>query len=246
MNEEQKSKTCFVICPIGAEGSAVRKRSDDVLNHIIAPAVTKCGYEKLVRGDEIDESGNITSQVIRRLIDDDLVVADLSGHNANVFYELAIRHAAKKPVVLIMERLDKHENIPFDVAQDRVIHFSMASESILDSVAECRQRIIEQIKFIEQEPDKIDSPVSSAMVTMLLQESSDTQDQHFGQLFEMLEEMRSTIKMQACMPSFALFAPLTDKVRKRIIELVDEDEELWDTIEEMINDANADAILSNP
>ena len=232
MSKEHKTKTCFVICPIGAKESPVRKRSDDVLNHIIAPAVKECGYENPVRGDAIDESGNITSQVIRRVIDDDLVVADLTQHNANVFYELAIRHAARKPVVLIMEPLDNYENIPFDVAQDRVIYFSMAAECILDSVAECKQRMIDQIKSIEHEPDKIDSPISSAIATKLLQESSDTQDQHFGQIFEILEDIRSKTKGKARMPDLTLVAPLTDAVRTRIIELLEEDDELSETVEQ--------------
>lgn len=245
MSKEQKSKTCFVICPIGTEGSAVRKRSDDVLKHIIAPAVTECGYEKLVRGDEIEESGNITSQIIRRVINDDLVVADLSRHNANVFYELAIRHAARKPIVLIMERLANYKKVPFDVAQDRVIYFSMASENLLDSVASCRQHIVKQINSIEKAPDKIDSPVSSAMAAKLLLESGDSQEQVSGQVLDMIMEIRSMLRSQASMPDFTLSAPLTDKMRERIIELVDEDDELRETIEEnfivaMAQDAQMD------
>jgi len=85
-------KSCFVIAPIGQEESETRNRSDLVLKHIIKPAAEECGY-KAVRADEISEPGIITTQVIQRLIDDDLVIADLTERNPNVFYELAIRHA---------------------------------------------------------------------------------------------------------------------------------------------------------
>ena len=91
-------KICFVIAPIDAEGSETRRRSDQVLNHIISPAAEECGYET-IRADNISEPGIITSQIIQHLLEDSLVIADLTGRNPNVFYELAIRHAIKKSVV---------------------------------------------------------------------------------------------------------------------------------------------------
>src|ERR1051326_702264 len=78
-------KRCFVISPIGERGSQTRKRSDKVLNQIIRPAVKECGY-KVFRADEIDQPGLITSQVVRHIIEDALIVADLTERNANVFY----------------------------------------------------------------------------------------------------------------------------------------------------------------
>jgi len=56
-------KVCFVIAPIGDADSDTRKRSDQVLKHVIRPAVTGCGYVA-IRADEIDKPGLITSQVI--------------------------------------------------------------------------------------------------------------------------------------------------------------------------------------
>lgn len=92
------SKICFVVAPIGEPDSDARKRSDQVLRHIICPAVQPLGYEP-VRADQISEPGIITTQIIQHIIDDPLVVADLSGWNPNVFYELALRHALRKPYV---------------------------------------------------------------------------------------------------------------------------------------------------
>jgi len=66
-----------------------------------------------MRADELAEPGIITSQVIQHIVDDQLVIADLTERNPNVFYELALRHALRKPVVQIIHR---GEAIPFDVA----------------------------------------------------------------------------------------------------------------------------------
>jgi hypothetical protein len=79
--------------------------------------VAECGFDTL-RADQISEPGLITPQVIRHVINDPLAIADLSGPNPNVFYELAIRHAIGKPLVQIIQ---KDEKIPFDVMGMRTI-----------------------------------------------------------------------------------------------------------------------------
>ncbi|MBN2209187.1 MAG: hypothetical protein JW759_07815 [Candidatus Coatesbacteria bacterium] len=97
------AKVCFVIAPIGDPDSDVRKRSDQVVKHVIHPALKPLGYEA-VRADQISEPGMITTQIIQHIIDDALLIADLSGRNPNVFYELAIRHALRKPYMQLIQR----------------------------------------------------------------------------------------------------------------------------------------------
>ena len=92
MATEPEKKTCFVISPIGEPESDTRKRADKILKYVIDPSVERRGY-KAVRADHISEPGMITSQVIQHIVDDDLVIADLTDRNPNVFYELALRHA---------------------------------------------------------------------------------------------------------------------------------------------------------
>src|SRR3954453_18320013 len=96
-----KSKTCFVISPIGAADSPQRKRADIVLKHIFKHALEPLGYA-VVRADEISQPGSITLQVLERVLESDLVIADLTDHNPNVFYELAVRHASQKPVIHVI------------------------------------------------------------------------------------------------------------------------------------------------
>src|SRR5688572_13315379 len=90
------TKSCFVISPIGEVGSEVRARADQILKYVIQPAVKVFGYVA-IRADAMPEPGLITTQIIDRIINDDLVVADLTGKNPNVYYELALRHAIRKP-----------------------------------------------------------------------------------------------------------------------------------------------------
>ncbi|HJS89828.1 MAG TPA: hypothetical protein VJ738_07665 [Steroidobacteraceae bacterium] len=108
-------KICFYVTPIGDEGSELRKHSDLFLSSLIEPALEGFGLE-VIRADKIGQPGMITSQILEHLLRARLVIADLSHHNPNVFYELAIRHFAKLPVVQIIRKADK---LPFDVNQVR-------------------------------------------------------------------------------------------------------------------------------
>jgi len=177
-------KTCFVIAPIGDSDSDVRKRSDQVLKHVISPAVEKCGY-KAIRADQISEPGMITSQVIQHIIDDPFVVADLTGRNPNVFYELAIRHALRKPLVQLIK---KGEQIPFDVAGTRTIH---VDHHDLDSVEEAKEEIVRQIQALERNSSDIETPISVSLDLQLLKQSDNPEERSLGDLLAAISEVRT-------------------------------------------------------
>lgn len=141
-------QNCFVIAPIGPQDSKDRKRSNQVLEHIIKPAAKRCGY-RTVRADKILKPGNVLFQIVQRLRDDPLVIADLTGGNPNVFYELAIRHVVGKPVIPIIQ---VGEPIPFDIVQSRTIQFDYKD---VDSVVDCRERLVESIRAVEKEPTNV-------------------------------------------------------------------------------------------
>lgn len=185
--DEDTPKTCFVIAPIGKEGSDTRIRSDQILNHIIEPAVSALGYDVL-RADQISEPGIITTQIIQHIVEDQLVIADLTGRNPNVFYELAIRHAIKQPVVQI---IDSSEQIPFDVAATRTIHVDHRD---LDSVALTKTEIVKQIHKLEENPTDVDSPISIALELQLLRRSDDPLEKRYAEIIFMLQELRKNIE----------------------------------------------------
>jgi hypothetical protein len=111
------SKICFYISPIGDEGTEIRKHADLFLGSLVEPALKDFGLE-VVRADRIGEPGMITSQVIEHIMRARLVIVDMSYHNPNVFYEMALRHACKLPIVQITRKQDK---LPFDINQMRTV-----------------------------------------------------------------------------------------------------------------------------
>jgi hypothetical protein len=184
-------KICFVIAPIGDPDSETRKRSDQVLKHVIRPAAKSCGY-KAIRADEIDKPGLITSQVIQHVVTDELVVADLTERNPNVFYELAIRHAIRKPLVQIIR---KGEPIPFDVAGTRTIYIDHKD---LDSVEASKNEIVEQIRALEKDPIDIETPISVSLDLQLLRQSEKPEERSLADIMSALADLRaSQSKMEA-------------------------------------------------
>ena len=114
-------KRCFVIAPIEEEGSEARDHSDKVLKHLVKKTLEPGPFNyNVLRADQDERPGTITSQVIKNIMDGDLVVADLTGRNANVFYELTMCHVWQKPTIHLCRA---GETLPFDVGQLRVIFF---------------------------------------------------------------------------------------------------------------------------
>jgi hypothetical protein len=180
--KEDDKKVAFVISPMGDPGSEVRKRADAILKYVIEPPLIECSY-KAVRADKISEPGIITSQIITHIMNDPLVVADLTGHNPNVFYELAVRHAIKKPVVQLIQ---KGERIPFDVSTTRTIQIDHQD---LQSVDEAKQELVKQIQAVEKDPSKVDSPISIAVDLQLLKQSEDPQRKALVEMRAMMQQI---------------------------------------------------------
>ncbi|MFC9293390.1 hypothetical protein ACFTWH_20070 [Streptomyces sp. NPDC057011] len=117
--------SCFVITPIGNEhaeqGSLEREAYEHslrIFEEVVLPACSRYGVTP-VRSDGIAEAGEITDQICRHVLQDDLVIADVGGGNPNVMYELGLRHATGKPVIHIGE----HGRLPFDISPIRTIQF---------------------------------------------------------------------------------------------------------------------------
>ena len=181
-----QGKICFIIAPIGEEGSDIRQRSDQILKHIITPAAKECGFEP-IRADQISEPGIITSQIIQHLLDDPLVIADLTGHNPNVFYELAIRHAIRKPCIQLIR---KGEKIPFDIAQSRSIQLDHTD---LDSVVNCKDEMIKQIRSLQNNPFDIDTPISVAIDIKFLRQSDNPLEKSSAEILSALQNLANKI-----------------------------------------------------
>jgi hypothetical protein len=124
--------------------------ADKVFKFIIAPAVGS--RYKPIRGDKISQPGMITTQVLQNVIDSELVIADLTDGNPNVYYELAVRHSFDKPSIQLIK---KGQQIPFNVHGLRTIEYALDAQDVADAVKELRN----QIKSIESGV-KMDTPIS--------------------------------------------------------------------------------------
>ena len=179
-------KICFVISPIGSDESETRKRSDQVLNHIIKPAAESCEYT-VRRADHISTPGSITNQLILDVINADLVIADLTGLNPNVMYELGIRHAARVPTIHIIEN---GQRLPFDLSTHRTIFLN---HNDLDSADNARRSIVSQIEDVHDNPTGWDNPVTVALNVSELHGSDQIQDRTLAEIVEELQEIRSIV-----------------------------------------------------
>lgn len=93
----------------------------DVYEKLIRDTLEEMGFS-VDRADDIHASGNIVRRVVRKIQAAQLIVADLSQSNANVYYELGIAHSLDKPTILLTQ--DELDTLPFDLRNDRVIRYS--------------------------------------------------------------------------------------------------------------------------
>jgi nucleoside 2-deoxyribosyltransferase len=152
-------RLCFVIMPIGS-GDAYEVYLNRYTN-IIKPAVE--GYLKggsrvfdAVRADFITKTGSINKSVIQHIYNADLVIADLTDLNPNVFYELGVRHALRNGTILVA--LDGTK-LPFDVGDLRSVFYKDRVGAEKEAVPEI-QRLIRALAEAES-PD--DSPVFAVL-----------------------------------------------------------------------------------
>ncbi|MCB1884698.1 MAG: hypothetical protein KDG89_12015 [Geminicoccaceae bacterium] len=158
---------CFVIGPIGQEGSPERRHADMLLNLVIKEVLEKDPFSYcVVRADEVAEPGSITSHVIRDVMQSPLACADLTFLNPNVFYELGIRHAAKMPTIHLAQ---EGTNLPFDSINQRTI---FADFNSWEGIKAARKKLKEFVETTKQIDYKIINPVVESQAIYALSQSN--------------------------------------------------------------------------
>jgi hypothetical protein len=150
--------TCFYISPIGEDDSEHRHHADLFLGSLVEPALEEF-HLKVVRADKIGKPGMITAQILEYIFKSKLVIADLSYHNPNVFYELSLRHVCRLPTVQIIRKCDK---IPFDLDQFRTVKIDTTDIfTMVPNLQTYKTEIAAQVRMALKDPDSVDNPVST-------------------------------------------------------------------------------------
>ncbi|WP_312915466.1 hypothetical protein [Stenotrophomonas sp.] len=130
-----KKLRAFVIGPIGdrdaevgSEAKGAYEDAIEVFEYIISPACDAVDVEPF-RADHISRTGEINEQIFRQLRDAPIVIADLTGANPNVMYELGLRHTTGKLTVQIGEK----ERLPFDISSIRTILFKRTEAGLISA-----------------------------------------------------------------------------------------------------------------
>lgn len=179
---------CFFITPIGTEGSTERKRADGLLDAVVKPSADELGLTA-IRADRIEEGGHITLQVLEHCANAKTAVADLTGRNLNVYYEVGIRHALRQPVVLLADESERG-HLPFDLLQQRTIFYT----NDMVGAAACRTSLTEQLR--RALGGHVDSPVQAAANLHAFQQG-DAVERTLAELITKVEELPAVLGREA-------------------------------------------------
>ncbi len=148
---------CFVLMPFGRKTDATGRTTDfdAVYREIIAPAVQEAGLDP-IRADEEKVGGAIHKPMFERLMLCDYAVADITGANPNVYYELGIRHAMRPSSTVIL--FAEGTTLPFDIALLRGIAYRTGENGAPLDPKSCASRVTAQLGAARENPHD-DSPL---------------------------------------------------------------------------------------
>ena len=172
-------KICFIVTAIGESGTETRDRADEVFSYLIAPVCEELGY-KPVRVDQVDAVDNINETIINYLKTAPMVVADMTGHNPNAFYELGFRQALELPLVPIIQIGNK---LPFDVISQRTVFYNLSVGKIEQSKRELKAKM----KSFEN----FEMPESRIERSLTLDDLNDNLTKKLNKILNLLEKQQS-------------------------------------------------------
>ena len=178
---------CFVIGPIGKDGSTERKHSDLLLNAVIKQVLQQDEFGYAVkRADEDADPGMIGDRVISDIINAELVVADLTDLNPNAFYELGIRHATERPTIHVAK---SGTALPFDTIAHRTIFVDLTDWHSIESA---RARLAKSARAIKAPSYKVSNPITQANASFKMRQSDDPRDRVLLNIQDRLKSLEST------------------------------------------------------
>ena len=146
------SKKCFVIMPFSDTKKCKSHEWQDIFDNMIKPAVKKSGYNYECHKASLT-IGNIITDILDNLNKADVVIADLTDRNANVYYELGVRHTLRDATILITQSID---DVPFDLRPYALIEYDWKTK---DGKKAFSEKIKKTFQNIEKNNKCITSPV---------------------------------------------------------------------------------------
>lgn len=191
----------FVVMQIGAKDSSERKRADEIFNYIVKPALGKFGLRPY-RADLDPAPGAITPKILSELIESRAVIADLTGRNANVYYELGIAHSFARPLISIADTVD---SLPFDAKDERVIALGSYADSGLTYAQgeEAKASLIASLEIVLAEGYVAPSPLREVAGTQSLDDLAPENPvvAEMQQMRETLAEIRARVMPRVRVPA---------------------------------------------
>lgn len=205
---------CFVIMPFGQIGSEKEQHYDIVYEHVIKRAVRQAGFDCL-RADEIPNTGPIPERVKEELRDADLVLADLSDRNPNVFYELGFRHALGKPSITIS---DDVSTLPFNLSNYSTIQYT-TSELAAADIARDNITKFARALLADMERRRTSHAQGGASSVDLMYELRSRLDQGFSNVYQLIGEQLPTSRQDFLKKEVLTQTELLTKIQSQVGEI---------------------------
>ena len=168
---------CYVMMPYGGTDPSKKSFFEGVFSSIIVTAARNAGFadSEIIREDHKGEAGSVSGNIVHHLATSDVLIADLTGQNANVFYELGVAHVFhKSSTVLICQ---KDSPIPFDVQGLNVVLYSTDITEVSDSVTRMTNAIVSRLKGTASADNTIHEKIPQLPVSLMAHIESDGGEQ---------------------------------------------------------------------
>lgn len=181
-----EKKRCFIITPIGGENEPIRRHIEGIIDAAIVPVLND--EFEIVVAHRIHTTGTITKQIIAEIYSADLVIANLTGRNPNVMYELALRHCIGTPLITIA---DQETSLPADIISERTIFYKNDAQGVLD----LRDELLKYVGKIDYSQknspilDALSDVIKTNSILELTQESGSEEDSALNLIIKKLNSI---------------------------------------------------------
>lgn len=143
------SMKCFVLMPFD---ESFKEIYTDIYKVVCIEHGIECW-----RVDEISHPGSITRDIVDGILDADIIIADLTTRNPNVFYELGIAHSAGNKTIMTAQSIN---DVPFDIANYRVILYEQSITGAKSLKKKLASSITELLKALDQTNNPLQEAIS--------------------------------------------------------------------------------------